>query len=265
MGGDVNVIPERWTVRAGGFYETAVADDAYANIDFSGGQMFGGSARASVMFDRWELALAYQLRFMGKVSVSEDDGRVYQQVPKSRLPAALHRPGDLQPALPRAAVARRSTPDVYTAVSHYLLLAVLYGMVRNSRQEETMYGITRTPEGPIPAMRWTGGAVLPLRVRSSALGCRCRAGCDSDGWPRGRGRAGPSVDAADLGQGPYSSMHMLLQKTMLNINVAHIDVRVDKATQAKLTDDRGRQAVLDRARLPDRAGGDGRQARASSR
>jgi len=45
----------------------------------------------------------------------------------------------------------------------------------------------------------------------------------------------PSVDAADLGQGPYSSMHMLLQKTVLKINVAHIDVRVDKATQAKLT------------------------------
>ena len=45
----------------------------------------------------------------------------------------------------------------------------------------------------------------------------------------------PSVDAADLGQGPYSSMHMLLQKTVLHINVAHIDVRVDKATQAKLT------------------------------
>jgi len=45
----------------------------------------------------------------------------------------------------------------------------------------------------------------------------------------------PSVDAADLGQGPYSSMHMLLRKTVLHINVAHIDVRVDKATQAKLT------------------------------
>jgi hypothetical protein len=44
----------------------------------------------------------------------------------------------------------------------------------------------------------------------------------------------PSVEAADLGQGPYASMHMLLQKTVLHINVANIDVRVDKATQAKL-------------------------------
>jgi hypothetical protein len=37
-----------------------------------------------------------------------------------------------------------------------------------------------------------------------------------------------------LGQGPYSAMHMRLQKTILNINVADIDVKFDKATQAKM-------------------------------
>jgi hypothetical protein len=46
----------------------------------------------------------------------------------------------------------------------------------------------------------------------------------------------PSVDAADLAQGPYSSMHMLLQKTILHINVANIDVRVDKKTQARFAE-----------------------------
>jgi hypothetical protein len=44
----------------------------------------------------------------------------------------------------------------------------------------------------------------------------------------------PSIDAPDLARGPYSTMHMLLEKTILNIKVATIDVRVDKATQAKL-------------------------------
>ena len=44
----------------------------------------------------------------------------------------------------------------------------------------------------------------------------------------------PSLNAPDLGQGPYSLMHMRLQKTLLKINVADIDVRVDKLTQAKL-------------------------------
>jgi hypothetical protein len=43
----------------------------------------------------------------------------------------------------------------------------------------------------------------------------------------------PSLDSGDLAQGPYASMHMLLQKTVLNINVATIDVRFDKGTQSR--------------------------------
>jgi hypothetical protein len=46
------------------------------------------------------------------------------------------------------------------------------------------------------------------------------------------GGALPSLDAPELAQGPYSSMHMLLQKTVLKVNVATVDVRFDKATQA---------------------------------
>src|SRR3954470_22236352 len=43
----------------------------------------------------------------------------------------------------------------------------------------------------------------------------------------------PAMEGGDLGQGPFASMHMLLQKTVLNINVATIDVRFDKATQGR--------------------------------
>ena len=46
------------------------------------------------------------------------------------------------------------------------------------------------------------------------------------------GGALPSLDAPELAQGPYSSMHMLLQKTVLKIDVATVDVRVDRPTQA---------------------------------
>jgi len=46
------------------------------------------------------------------------------------------------------------------------------------------------------------------------------------------GGALPSLDSPELAQGPYSSMHMLLQKTVLKIDVATVDVRVDKPTQA---------------------------------
>ena len=50
------------------------------------------------------------------------------------------------------------------------------------------------------------------------------------------GGALPSLDAPELAQGPYSSMHMLLQKTVLKINVATVDVRVDKPTQARFAE-----------------------------
>jgi hypothetical protein len=45
----------------------------------------------------------------------------------------------------------------------------------------------------------------------------------------------PATEGGDLGTGPYASMHMLLQKTVLNINVATIDVRFDKGTQGRFT------------------------------
>lgn len=48
-----------------------------------------------------------------------------------------------------------------------------------------------------------------------------------------RADAPPSLNAPDLAQGPYAAMHMRLQKTILKINVADIDVRVDRATQAR--------------------------------
>ena len=46
----------------------------------------------------------------------------------------------------------------------------------------------------------------------------------------------PSLNSSDLAQGPFSYMHMLLQKTLLKINVATIEVRVDKPTQARLAE-----------------------------
>lgn len=44
----------------------------------------------------------------------------------------------------------------------------------------------------------------------------------------------PSLTSAELGQGPFSSMRMLLEKTFLKIDVAWIDVRVSKRVQAEL-------------------------------
>jgi hypothetical protein len=43
----------------------------------------------------------------------------------------------------------------------------------------------------------------------------------------------PSLTAGDLAQGPFSSMHMLLEKTVLKVDVLTVDVKVTKKTQDK--------------------------------
>lgn len=43
----------------------------------------------------------------------------------------------------------------------------------------------------------------------------------------------PSLASGDLASGPYSKMHMLLEKTILNVDVVTVDVRVDAKAQAE--------------------------------
>lgn len=44
----------------------------------------------------------------------------------------------------------------------------------------------------------------------------------------------PSLNSSDLASGPYSSMHMLLEKTILNVDVLTVDVRFGKGPHAEL-------------------------------
>ncbi len=125
LGGDYAAIPNRLTVRAGGYYESAVADPAYANVDFPGGAQIGGSVGASILFGRVELALAYQLRIQPSVSVSEEAARVYQQVPGSPCESPYtnttycnsHYLGQPSPVI---------NAGTYSAASHFVSLDVLY-------------------------------------------------------------------------------------------------------------------------------------------
>jgi len=125
LGGDVSVIPDRLALRAGAFYETAVADPAHANVDFAGGPMLGGSVGGSVVFGRWEVALAYQLRHQSTVSVSEANARVYQQVPASAcMPPYQDTTACNEHYLGQPAPAVNA--GTYNATSHYLALALLF-------------------------------------------------------------------------------------------------------------------------------------------
>jgi len=110
LGGDVALVPDRWSLRAGAYYESAVASPAYANVDFPGGPRIGGALGGSFMSGPLEVALTYQFRYQQTVTVSEADGRVYQQVPA--MPA-----GQASPVV---------NAGTYNAASHLVALAVLY-------------------------------------------------------------------------------------------------------------------------------------------
>jgi hypothetical protein len=125
LGGDVALIPDKLALRAGAFYESAVAPNAYSNVDFPGGAMLGGSLGGSVMFGRWEVALAYQLRRMLDINIAEADARVYQQVPASACD-----PPYTDMTRCHLQFLGQPSPQInggsYRSTSHYLSLALLY-------------------------------------------------------------------------------------------------------------------------------------------
>ena len=115
LGGDFNLVPERWTLRAGLYYETAAAPSAYANVDFPAGAQLGGALGASLLLQRWEVALTYQLRYQPSFTVAEADARVYQQTPGGSCTAPSTDPNVCN-----------VNAGTYAATSHLVSLAVVY-------------------------------------------------------------------------------------------------------------------------------------------
>jgi hypothetical protein len=125
LGGDFNLVPDRWTLRAGAYYETAVAPAAYANVDFPGAQVVGAALGGSLLLRRVELALTYQLRYQPSFTVSEANARFYQQVPASPCAAPYTDPNSCNPnylGQPSPAV----NAGTYAATSHLVSLALIY-------------------------------------------------------------------------------------------------------------------------------------------
>jgi long-chain fatty acid transport protein len=122
LGGDYAVLPNRLTLRAGGYYETAVSPAATFNVDFPTGIQIGGAVGASVFFGKMELAAAYSLRVQPTVSVSEGDARVYQQMPGSRCKEPYTDPATCNPNYDGrpGPVANAGT---YSATSHFASLS----------------------------------------------------------------------------------------------------------------------------------------------
>jgi long-subunit fatty acid transport protein len=125
LGGDYALLPELCTLRAGVFYESAVASRAYANVDFVGGRQLGGTLGASLQFSALELALSYEYRVQPSLSVSERDARVYQEVPGSQCRPPYTASNTCHPqylGLPAPAV----NAGTYTAHTHAASVDALY-------------------------------------------------------------------------------------------------------------------------------------------
>ncbi len=124
LGGDVAVIPDRLALRAGAFYETAVAPSSHANVDFAGGAMFGGTVGGSVPFGAWEVALAYQFRRQRRSAC--------RRTPRASTSRCRPAPACRRTPAPRAIrTSWASRPPAvnagtYNATFHHLSLAVLY-------------------------------------------------------------------------------------------------------------------------------------------
>jgi long-chain fatty acid transport protein len=65
LGSDVVVVPNRLTLRAGGFFETAGQDAAHLSLDFDNAWKAGVSGGAKVRIGSVDIAIAYQHTFYG--------------------------------------------------------------------------------------------------------------------------------------------------------------------------------------------------------
>jgi long-chain fatty acid transport protein len=125
LGSDVTAIPELLKVRGGLFYESAVANPSHAHIDFVSGKQLGGAIGTSLYFGPAELGIAYEYRHQPRISVSNAEARVYQEVPGSPCDPPYTDTGDCdaeylgKPSAPANA-------GVYRAHSHVVALDVMY-------------------------------------------------------------------------------------------------------------------------------------------
>lgn len=84
LGGDLNLWPGRFAARAGMFYESAAVPDAYAYVDVMSFHRLGTAVGFTLAIVKGlDLSAAYTYVFQMPVVVTEEESRIYQQVPGS--------------------------------------------------------------------------------------------------------------------------------------------------------------------------------------
>ncbi len=125
LGGDMNLLPSRLILRAGVFYESPAARRPYLFVDFFSWHQIGGNVGLSLLFHKFELALAYTYIHQLPVSVSESAASVYQQTPGSLCKTPYNDPytcNEHYPGQPSAAV----NAGTYRANYQFLSAAIIY-------------------------------------------------------------------------------------------------------------------------------------------
>ena len=84
LGGDFNVVDNRFKLRAGTFFETGAVNKPYAYADFMASHRLGWSAGFSLIFGKFDVALSYAYIIEIPFTVSESEGKIYQQMPGSK-------------------------------------------------------------------------------------------------------------------------------------------------------------------------------------
>jgi long-subunit fatty acid transport protein len=81
LGGDYNAVPGFLDLRMGAYYETAVSDPAYSNVDFVTGQQIGVTLGTTLSFGQFQATLAYEYRAQPAVSTTLAQGQIRQVAP----------------------------------------------------------------------------------------------------------------------------------------------------------------------------------------
>jgi long-chain fatty acid transport protein len=99
LGGDYNVLPELFVVRAGVSYESSAIPTAYMNIDSWAVTRVGLHAGGTVKLGNLRLSIAYAHIFLGSVTVPLGEGRVTETVSVSPMDAQAVNEGDYSASL----------------------------------------------------------------------------------------------------------------------------------------------------------------------
>ena len=83
LGGDWNVVPGWFTLRAGAFWESGATPESNAYIDVYDSHRLGASVGFSFTWEGLDVSASYTYVFLMPVVVEEEESRIFQQTPGS--------------------------------------------------------------------------------------------------------------------------------------------------------------------------------------